>query len=46
MSERNGYTSNRRRLLRVFFEKIGETVARARQGDFIGPVVVLHGLDG
>lgn len=38
--------SNRRRLLRVLLENIGETVTRARHGDLIGPVVVLHGLDG
>ena len=38
--------SNRRRLCRVLLENMGEIVARRRHGDLIGPVVVLHGLDG
>ncbi|CAF5196242.1 unnamed protein product, partial [Rotaria magnacalcarata] len=37
---------NRRKLLRVLLEKIGDIEARLRHGDFIGPIVVLHGLDG
>jgi hypothetical protein len=32
--------------LRVLFENIGEIEGRLRQGDFIGPVVILQGLDG
>ena len=43
---RNQRRSSRRRLLRVLFEKIGEMDTRLRQGDLIGPVLVLHGLDG
>ena len=46
LKERAQRRSSRRRLLRVLFEKIGEMDARLRQGDLIGPVLVLHGLDG